>query len=88
MTVTVVKEIIHKYRDYHTNVFAGFIDLSKAFDKVNHFKLLKVVFKSNLAPNLKLIIKEYLLNQSSYVSYSSHESKNKSNLHHLGNGCR
>ena len=88
MTVTVVKEIIHKYRDDHTNVFAGFIDLSKAFDKVNHFKLLKVVFESNLAPNLKLILKEYLLNQSSYVSYSSHESKYKSNLHHLGNGCR
>ena len=85
MTVTVVKEILYHYRNNNSKVFAGFIDLSKAFDKVNHYKLIsRITNTTNLNPNLKLILAEFLTNQSAYVKFSNCSS----NTHHIGNGCR
>ena len=84
MTVTVVKEIIHHYMNNGSTVFGGFIDLSKAFDKVNHYKLINSIFHSNLNSDLKLIIQQFLLKQSAYVNYNGY----KSDIHGIGNGCR
>ena len=85
MTVTVVKEIIYNYKQAGSTVFGGFIDLSKAFDKVNHRKLLNTIFSnSDLSPNLKLVIQSFLLNQSAYINFNGF----KSDVHHIGNGCR
>ena len=85
MTVTVVKEVLYRYKNNGSKVYAGFIDLSKAFDKVNHYKLIdRLMDLPDLSPNLKLITKEFLLNQSAYVKFNNCVS----NTHHIGNGCR
>ena len=39
MCIYVLKELIHKYNDLSSSVFVGFLDASKAFDRVNHYKL-------------------------------------------------
>ena len=35
------KEAVLKYRSLNSNVYSCFLDASKAFDRVNHYKLLK-----------------------------------------------
>jgi len=41
MCTGVVKNVINYYTDKGSHVFAYFIDLTKAFDRVNYWKLLK-----------------------------------------------
>ena len=84
MTVAVVKEVISNYNNNNSDVFAGFLDLNKGFDKVNHFKLLEFLWDTSLNSNLKLIMHKFLLNQSAYISYNNLTS----NVNHIGNGVR
>ena len=39
-TVLVLKETVHAYTKEGSNVYCGMVDLSKAFDKVNHKTLI------------------------------------------------
>ena len=84
MTIALVKEIIDQYNYNKSNVYACFLDLSKGFDKVNHFKLLDKIWDTNLSTNLKLIMKEFFLNQDAYVSYNNSNSQ----VRHIANGVR
>ena len=84
MTTTVVKEVIHRYHENKSTVFAAFLDLSKGFDRVNHYTLLQYIFNSNLNDSLKLILNEFLVNQTAYVSYGDYHS----DIHVIGNGVR
>ena len=84
MTVAVVKEIIENYNSSKTDVFAGFLDLSKGFDKVNHFKLLELLWETSLNDNIKLIMYKFLSNQTAYISYNDCHSK----TNRIGNGVR
>ena len=84
MTVTVVKETIQSYTDNNSNVFAGFIDLSKGFDKVNHFKLIEKIWSTNIDEGIKVLMKQFLLNQTAYVVHNNCKSEPQK----IGNGVR
>ena len=84
MTVSVLKEIIQKYNGNGSTVFASFIDLSKGFDKVNHYKLIDMVWDTNLNNCLKKVLIEFLINQTAYISHDNL----KSDIYKIGNGVR
>jgi len=39
MCISALKDIIAKYRSHNSTMFLCFIDASRAFDRLNHFKL-------------------------------------------------
>ena len=84
ITIAMVKEIIEYYNSNNSNVYACFLDLSKGFDKVNHFKLLEQIWNTKLNMSLKLFMKEFFFNQYAYVEYNNSCSQ----MRHIGNGVR
>ena len=84
MAISVVKEVVEHYNSNKSKVYACFLDLSKGFDKVNHFKLLESIWETNLGNNFKQIIKEFLLNQNAYVGFNNSISQ----MRRIGNGVR
>ena len=56
MCMLAFKEAILKYRDLSSNVYTCFLDASKAFDRVNHFKLFATLSKRNV-PMYRYIIR-------------------------------
>lgn len=50
--------LLEKSREYNKNVYVRFIDFQKAFDKVQHYKLIEKRYR---------IIKKYLLQPNSIV---------------------
>ncbi len=84
MATTILKEIIMNYKDAGSSVYAAFIDLSKAFDKVNHSKLILKLIDSNTSPVIVNILKHIYENQ--LVSVSFNDCSSSSWL--LGNGVR
>ena len=40
LCVNALKEVTHMYMKQNSSIVLGFIDASKAFDRVNHLKLL------------------------------------------------
>ena len=43
MPITILKETIHNYNNSNSNVHCTFLDLTKAFDKINHKTLIKKI---------------------------------------------
>ena len=64
-----VKETVHNYTSNNVKVYSNFIDLSKAFDLVNHFKLGKILLQKNVPPDIVKILIHYLRNQSARVKW-------------------
>ena len=55
-----LKETIDYYTESNSNVSLGLLDLSKAFDKVNHFGLLMKLMERNVHPNvIKVLVYWY-----------------------------
>ena len=52
----VLKETVNKYITKGGKTFCLFVDLSKAFDNVNHFKLGKLLLKRNIPPDIVLFM--------------------------------
>ena len=58
MCILAFKEAILKYCDLSSNVYTCFLDASKAFDRVNHFKLFTTLSKRNVDvyPNSNILV--------------------------------
>ena len=69
----VVKEIINKYKA--SEGVLTFIDLTKAFDSVDHFVLRKKMLQKNLPVDNVYILLHYLRNQMACVKWKHHESQ-------------
>ena len=65
-----LKETVHNYISANSTVFAAFIDLSKAFDRVDHDQLLKILLNDfNIPIDLVKILCSYLKNQSGRIKW-------------------
>ena len=60
--VSLLKEVVNYYNSRNSNVHCAMIDLSKAFDKINHDIMLKRLNESSLPKQLVLIIDFMLRN--------------------------
>ena len=84
MATSLLKETINSYVKKGSSVYVAFVDLKKAFDKVNHSKLIGKLIDSKLSPCVTNILKYIYSNQ--YVSVCYENSHSSSWL--LGNGVR
>ena len=71
------KETIHKYMRKKGMAYVSFNDLSKAFDKLDHFQLCQQLLDRNLPPYIVLIIMYYLRNQSARVCWNKMYGREK-----------
>lgn len=67
--LTSILDFIYKNLDTGNKVMAVFIDLSKAFDCVDHDILLKKIECYGLRGQCNKLLKSYLLNRKQYVDY-------------------
>ena len=84
MATTILKETIMHYKMKHSNTFCAFIDLKKAFDKVNHNILLEKLIDKQVSSPLIFLLKDMLNKQ--YVSVHFNEAN--SFTWKIGNGVR
>ena len=65
----ILKDLMKKYSTCKKSAYAIFIDLTKAFDNVDHSILGKKLLKSNIPIDLVLIILRYLRNQQANIRW-------------------
>lgn len=58
----VLKETVHMYMKNGNSSYVYFMDLSKAFDREDHIKLLTIILKEGLLPDTVLLVIYYLCN--------------------------
>ncbi len=76
MAAAIIKEIVANYHFKGSKVYSAFIDMSKAFDKVNHFTLLTELVNTRVSPSIINILKYMYQNQFVCVSFNSVLSNN------------
>ncbi|XDV54494.1 hypothetical protein PO909_022775 [Leuciscus waleckii] len=64
MAIYSLKEIVNTYRDKNSSVLMSFIDASKAFDRVNHYKLFDKMSKRGVSKCIVRILSYWYANQS------------------------
>ena len=74
-TVMILKEIIHKYNMEGSNVHVAFIDLSKAFDRVEHNKLIKKLRDTDLSGQIINVLDFMLKKSDIHVSIGNKVGK-------------
>ena len=80
----VLKETIDYYRNYGSHVFTCFVDFSKAFDKVNYWKLFKKLLNDNVNAKIIHILAFWYSKQECFVRWRN----SVSSCFRLGNGTR
>jgi hypothetical protein len=84
MVVVLLKETISKYVKSGSSIFSSFLDMSKAFDKINHFTLLDKLSKSNIPPGILKSMYYMYRNQNVHVRFKNVNSSSWT----IGNGAR
>jgi hypothetical protein len=70
----VLKESVYRYtKNKSADCCAAFVDLSQAFDSVNHFKLGNILLDRGIPPDLVLFLMHYLRNQLARVIWNKRE---------------
>ena len=69
--IFVLKELAASYREMNGNVFMGFLDASKAFDRVNHRILLQRLAEREVPGYLRRILKFWLTEQQFNVRWNN-----------------
>ena len=82
--IALVKETIFRYNDENTNVHCVMIDLSKAFDRINHAILFQKLMATGLDPRVIEILRG--MYDNTYVSTSFNMVKSQS--WRVNNGAR
>ena len=80
----ILKETLHLYTKNRNRAFLAFIDLSKAFDNVDHFLLGQKLLNEDIPPDLVLLIINYLRNQRARVCWNG----NGGEYSHIDKGVR
>ena len=65
-----LKETIYQYTKNRNKAYVAFIDLSKAFDRVDHFLLGEILLQEDIPPDIVLFIMNYIRNQSARVCWN------------------
>ena len=71
MCILAFKEAILKHRDLSSNVYTCFLDASKAFDRINHFKLFTTLSKRNVPMYIIRILIFWYTSQTMYVRWNN-----------------
>lgn len=79
-----LKEVMHKYSKGKQCGYATFIDMSKAFDRVDHFKLGFKLLSKNIPIDIVYLLMHYLRNQQANVVWKG----TSSNFSFLEEGVR
>jgi len=83
-TTNVFKKSVDYYTRKGSHVFTCFVDLSKAFDKVNYWKLFHKLLVDNIAVPFVYLLAFWYTNQSAFVRWNGVDSGRFS----VGNGTR
>ena len=67
----ILKEVMKKYSNCKQSAVATFIDLTKAFDNVDHFILAEKFFNSDVPIDVTLIVLHYLRNQTANIKWKN-----------------
>ena len=70
-----VKETIEYYINNNSNVFATFLDCSKAFDCVKHDKLFEILMNRGICPLIIRLLINLYINMRGVVKWNSHYSE-------------
>ena len=73
-TITVLKEVIYKYIDNRSSVYGAFLDMSKAFDCVNHEVLFSTLSDRDVPSNIISTIRSMYTQQRFAVSWSEYHT--------------
>ena len=84
MCIYTLKEVISFYQKHGSNIFIGFLDASKVFDRVNHWKLLKKLIIRGMPVLFVRLLAFFLSTQELYVKWGNV----KSNVFKASNGVR
>ena len=71
----ILKETVNKYISKGGKAFALFVDLSKAFDNVNHFMLGQLLIDRDVPPDLVMFLMHYLRNQEARIVWNGVKGK-------------
>jgi hypothetical protein len=84
MATALLKETISNYVKKNSSVYCSFLDMSKAFDKINHFTLIDKLYKTNLPVCIIKTIFYMYKNQNVHVQFKNATSDSWK----VGNGAR
>ena len=84
MCIFALKDIISKYRNQHSTMFLCFIDASRAFDRLNHYKLFDKMCQRGVPKYIIRVLAYWYAHQTMQVKWGNAMSEN----FHVSNGVR